>query len=644
MASADTTRSRPISTRQITLVLAGLTSFSLYALTSAPAAYWLDSSELAAAGFSLGIPHPPGHPLYVLLAKGASFLPLGGIGFRINLLSALMGAIAVTGVVGIAWKALRITTPDMGDLSRAVYSTGAGLAFAGTSALWLQSTRAEVYTLQAALSVWSVLFFANSIQRQTPYRERIRGLYLGSVLMGLGLTNHHYLCVFLAPIALAAWLSVYFDGRKEGKANWSLAIFPLGLLPLVAYAYLPIRAMDAPLINWVDPSTFERFWDVLSARVFHTSVTSQAGADLGWNGMQGLFLLMEQTSPVTLPFALLGGTVLARQAPRLGGTLLVALAFNILSTSLMKFDRLNPDTWGYLQLSMGLYCLLATIGLAWLLRQFESHIGNERTWTGIATAILAFSIPLHMSQHTERSVLSSFQAPERFEDALLNEVPPSGLLLSSFFSNFFNHWYSQVIDGRRPDLVVVSQSFDSKIHKGVPYTKAMATRYPQWAPVFSAYLETLEFPLVTLAQQAQTRPILHEPEAPSPLTPFSRKRNHLFQVAGIKPTADPTLPGGPLPSPKEENWQPETNTVLLWHHYQTALMLLHQGETPLARQAVAKGARLNPSGTQWKRIIAECKWVEESTAEERPDVLKQVQEGWTVSSSSNSPALPLDGP
>ena len=67
---------------------------ALYLPTVASGPLWLDPSEFIAGAFTLGIVHPPGHPSYVLLAKLASFLPLGGIAFRIHLLSAVFGIVS----------------------------------------------------------------------------------------------------------------------------------------------------------------------------------------------------------------------------------------------------------------------------------------------------------------------------------------------------------------------------------------------------------------------------------------------------------------------------------------------------------------------------------------------------------------------
>jgi hypothetical protein len=76
-----------------------LFSLSTYLATLAPSITWrhdgADGGDLITAAYTLGIPHPTGYPLYVLLARLFTFLPWGGIAYRVNLMSAFFAAATV---------------------------------------------------------------------------------------------------------------------------------------------------------------------------------------------------------------------------------------------------------------------------------------------------------------------------------------------------------------------------------------------------------------------------------------------------------------------------------------------------------------------------------------------------------------------
>src|SRR3970282_2943359 len=78
-------------------LIAGLAVFGLYAITLAPTTQFWDTSEYIATAHILGIPHPPGNPLFVVLARAwaALLAPFGlSVAVRINLFSALQSALA----------------------------------------------------------------------------------------------------------------------------------------------------------------------------------------------------------------------------------------------------------------------------------------------------------------------------------------------------------------------------------------------------------------------------------------------------------------------------------------------------------------------------------------------------------------------
>src|SRR5881296_2764911 len=75
-------------------LVAAAIAATVYGLTLSPSVGAGDSGELILAAQSLGIPHPPGYPVWVLLARVAALLPWGSVAFRVNALSAAFAALA----------------------------------------------------------------------------------------------------------------------------------------------------------------------------------------------------------------------------------------------------------------------------------------------------------------------------------------------------------------------------------------------------------------------------------------------------------------------------------------------------------------------------------------------------------------------
>ena len=81
--------------RTDTLIAAGLFlgSLVLYIRTLAPSLLFGDSAEFQTIAHTLGIGHPTGYPVYVLLARLFTLLPIGEVAYRVNLFSAFCAAL-----------------------------------------------------------------------------------------------------------------------------------------------------------------------------------------------------------------------------------------------------------------------------------------------------------------------------------------------------------------------------------------------------------------------------------------------------------------------------------------------------------------------------------------------------------------------
>ena len=72
-----------------------LTTLGIYLKTMAPSVSFWDCGEFIACAFTMSVPHPPGSPLYVLLGRLFSLIPLGEVAARVTFMSALSSALAI---------------------------------------------------------------------------------------------------------------------------------------------------------------------------------------------------------------------------------------------------------------------------------------------------------------------------------------------------------------------------------------------------------------------------------------------------------------------------------------------------------------------------------------------------------------------
>ena len=158
-----------------------VTSILVYTFTLAPTVTLVDSGELIVAARSLGVAHPPGFPLYVLLAHLATLVPIGSVAVRVNFASAFFASLACAMVALVVIEAMttsritRSTTQSRkkadrkkgkkaaapapipsensprGSLVLAASCLVSGLLLAFSRTLWSFATIAEVYTLTSLL-------------------------------------------------------------------------------------------------------------------------------------------------------------------------------------------------------------------------------------------------------------------------------------------------------------------------------------------------------------------------------------------------------------------------------------------------------------------------------------------------------------
>jgi hypothetical protein len=222
---------------------AGLVALVVYVYLLPTSITGEDAGELAAAAYVLGVPHPPGYPLWCLLAHGFTWIPLYTVAWRVALCSAVFGAATV-------YVLSLLCTRLSGSRLASVL---ASLALAFSFDFLGQATIPEVYTLNTFLTVWCWLLLALwHEQRKDQF------LWALAVVHGLSLANHNT-AIVLSPLFALFVVLVERQPLKRAPVYVALGMASLAVA-FVLYCYLPLRSLANPPVDWGNPETLSNWW------------------------------------------------------------------------------------------------------------------------------------------------------------------------------------------------------------------------------------------------------------------------------------------------------------------------------------------------------------------------------------------------
>ncbi|MGH8120385.1 MAG: glycosyltransferase family 117 protein, partial [Gammaproteobacteria bacterium] len=225
-----------------------LAAFLVYFWSASRTVGLEDDGYFILAAYYNGIAHPPGYPLYTLLAHLATLVPAGSIALRVHLLSGFLGALACA----CLWCIARILIRD-----RAA-SWAVALALAFSKVFWSQALIAEVYTLNVFLILTTFLCVL-AVRNGGAGRVFGRPVKLLFLCYGLALSNHWPLVLLTTPMFIAALWQV-----RNRICQVVMSGLPFLLLGLTPYLWMAIRSQMDPEIVFFGPvETFSDFWHYL---------------------------------------------------------------------------------------------------------------------------------------------------------------------------------------------------------------------------------------------------------------------------------------------------------------------------------------------------------------------------------------------
>lgn len=212
-----------------------------YLSTIEPTASFWDCGEFIATAYKLEVGHPPGAPLFMLLARVASaFVATENVPVAVNILSALASAFTILFLFwSITHMALRLATrPGDEELTTgkiiAVLGSGlvGALAYAWSDSFWFSAVEGEVYALSSfftAIVFWAILKWESEADKP----HNTRWLILIAYLMGLSIGVHLLNLLCIPAIAFVYYFKKYKVTRKGIIYTFIISAVILGAIQAV---------------------------------------------------------------------------------------------------------------------------------------------------------------------------------------------------------------------------------------------------------------------------------------------------------------------------------------------------------------------------------------------------------------------------
>ena len=489
-------------------------SLAVYSYTMLPDVGFTDSGELAGACASLGVAHPTGYPLFVLLGHVWTLLPLPmSVIAKMNLFAAVCTAFSVAMMfmllhmllewwdVSAVARASRtkslsqekkkkkkseqedtradatsstsdtVLMPAATAMVRLVIAACGALVYAFSRTTWDQAVGIEVYSLHLALITTTLYLFCAGIIHSS-------GKYLraAALVLGLSFTNH------LTTILLVVPVVVLFFWRPNEKADFSsdrLRQFAVLLLVIIScavmYVSLPVLSSAEPVFNW---GGVHRGWEQFSYHVFgkQYSVWMFSDEPGAVKKQLGVFtsLLPHNLAYVGIILALFGLQAMFRSpARRSMGRFFALLCVCGVGYS-VNYSIPDIDSY-FLSTFIALVCC-ATIGVYALATKYP-----------VATYACAILPVVSVADNVGACNQRSNTLVRDYVHCMIDPLPANAVVISQqwdFFCSAF--WYMQQIEGYRTDVVLI----EKELLRRTWYPKQLLRWYPDFVSKAKAPMES----------------------------------------------------------------------------------------------------------------------------------------------------------
>jgi hypothetical protein len=487
-----------------------------------------DSGETIMVCDQLTISHSPGYPLHTLWGRVNCLLPLGEPMLRVtfsSMVTATLSVVFVYWILRMLLQSVFIPADSINTIAEdqrpgpwlwEIPSVFGALVFAFSYQQWFQACGAKggIYTLNTLLTVAMLYLFFKM-------RERswfIKSFLLMGFLYGLSLAHHWPNQFVMAP----AYLWFFFSSQKRvpfkdvltsllrpfdlwekirnivsafGSVNF-IRVFTLGIISLSVYLYLPLRAIQDPIINWWDPRTLDRLWGTVIRKGYlgtgdvHGMATYVRNLKRFWMHAEHQF--GGGFTFVLYALAIWGFIWLWNKKQRKDALGLSILGAGVFFGIILFNNPLEGYQWtidNFFTPVFLVVAMFAAAGIAGLCEAFSKKWPNYYAPLVISAFCLSFaSMPLILNYMATDKVVDGQTVYQSVDQSryvssydegmnMLKTVNRDGVIICNGDIDILPLWYLQHVEHKRPEVVVFTMQlipydwFREPLFKKFPFLK-----------------------------------------------------------------------------------------------------------------------------------------------------------------------------
>ena len=424
-----------------------LITLSLYLLTACPTIYAGDTGELVSAAYTLGVPHPPGYPLFCLTGKMLTFLPAGNVAFRVNLLAVLTAAGAI-----LIFFLLSKKVYDVKGCFNILLLLLLCLIAASSRVFWNQSGMAKgaLYTMTAFLLLSSVLALET-------WRKNGRTWHfiVAAFLAGLSVVSHQTALVFIPAFVT---YSVFTSIQKKTH----FTVFIMGTVAFAAglsvFFYLMLSAARYPQVNCGNPSTFQGMLQHVLRSQYGGLTKYPRSISLFLQEVKACFLIFTAQFPIWVLFIPFAGMFASfrKMLPLflLSAVIITALVFGLMVGTVYDITAAMLETTSVFMIPAYFFLWL------WAYPGTGKIIGGKNSlFLKLLLLLLTVSALFYNvyvnGGYADKS--ANFMA-ERYAVDTLRSCPPDSVIFMSEDSPMYQLLYAKTVNRARPDVKIIDET------------------------------------------------------------------------------------------------------------------------------------------------------------------------------------------